>query len=332
MTRLNPKRRLIEIYGLDAGKFLQNMISNNIPSEGPGSGVFSGFFLPQGRILCDAFIYSIAHNSVWRKSRSISENKNYQAFFIECDVRSVENLLNHLKHYKLRSRVSLELVDNDEWSIWSSWGIDEKNDCKIKESIGCYDYRAPGMGRRDILPYNIKPTFELDEVPLENYRIKRYLLGVPEGPDDIFENKAFPIESCLDYMGGINFYKGCYIGQELTTRIYHAGVVRKRIVPISFYNPNDSPPSILKYIPSLKFYFPVQATNIVREDSTEKNVGKFCSGIGNIGLGLMRLDSVFNQSEQHKYIIHHTDQDNNNHIIGVKAFHPWWWSEKHINP
>ncbi|KAG5513807.1 hypothetical protein PMAC_000845 [Pneumocystis sp. 'macacae'] len=332
MTRLSPNRQLIEICGTDARKFLQSMISNNIPQSGPNVGVFAGFLQPQGRILCDVFIYPVAHNTIWRENKGGQYKNNEEAFFIECDSQSVENLVDHLKRYKLRSKLSLRLVNSEEWNIWSSWGIDLSEDYQKNEIIGCRDYRAPGLGRRDILPGNIKPEFEVDEIPPENYKIRRYLYGVPEGPNEIFENIAFPIESCIDYMGGINFYKGCYIGQELTTRIYHTGVVRKRIVPISLYNTNNSPPSTLEYIPSTKIRIPMKASAIVRQDAKEKNVGKFCSGIGNIGLGLMRLDSIFTEDEKDKKcIINYIDEHNNNCAIGVKAFQPWWWPPKQIS-
>ncbi|KAG4306297.1 hypothetical protein PORY_000285 [Pneumocystis oryctolagi] len=333
MVRLSPNRQLIEICGTDANKFLQSMISNNVPKQEPGIGVFAGFFLPQGRILCDVFIYPVTHNTIWRNNKKENYNEGEQAFFIECDSNSAKNLMDHLKRYKLRSKLSFRLIDNDEWSVWASWGVDIPNNYQKTEIIGCYDNRAPELGRRDILPGNTKPEFEVDEIPPENYKIRRYLYGVPEGPDEIFENISFPIESCIDYMGGIDFYKGCYIGQELTTRIYHTGIVRKRIVPISLYDFNDSPPSILEYAPSTEINIPPMKANIiVRQDAKEKNIGKFCSGIGNIGLGLMRLDNLFNKDEkQRKCIINYVDKNNNNCVIGVKAFQPWWWPQKQTN-
>ncbi|KAG5437744.1 hypothetical protein PCANB_000457 [Pneumocystis canis] len=332
MTRLSPNRQLIEICGKDAKKFLQNMISSNVPVEGPDMGIFSSFLQPQGRILCDVFIYPVTHNSLWKKRRGEIYDENEQAFFIECDIQSTENLMNHLKHHKLRSKWALRLINHNEWNVWSSWGIEIPENYEKKEIIGCYDRRAPGLGRRDILPSNTKPAFELEEMPIENYKLRRYLFGIPEGPDEIFENIAFPIESCIDYMGGIDFHKGCYIGQELTTRIHHTGTVRKRIVPISLYDFNMPPPSILEYTPCEKISTPLKSSIIVREDARQKSIGKFCSGIGNIGLGLVRLDSVFNEHEKYKKcLINYIDNNNNNLTIGVKAFQPWWWPQQHTN-
>lgn len=74
----------------------------------------------------------------------------------------------------------------------------------------------------------------LDHNVVDGYTLHRLLLGVPEGVLDIPPAQAFPMDSNLDMMGGLDFRKGCYIGQELTVRTYHTGVVRKRVYPVSF--------------------------------------------------------------------------------------------------
>ena len=81
---------------------------------------------------------------------------------------------------------------------------------------------------------NLPEQFE--EQTGTDYHLRRTLLGIPEGADDIQLGVSLPLESNLDYMSGVDFRKGCYLGQELTIRTYHKGVTRKRIVPVQFYD------------------------------------------------------------------------------------------------
>ncbi|WWC57694.1 uncharacterized protein I303_100228 [Kwoniella dejecticola CBS 10117] len=123
-------------------------------------------------------------------------------------------------------------------SQWS-WPNDDVRELQLKENeIGCWDLRAgfsvQGMGRQVLVPKGDKPSLSTshDPVSIDEYHLRRLLLGIPEGPKEIIPGTALPLESCMDLHGGVDFRKGCYLGQELTVRTYHTGATRKRILPI----------------------------------------------------------------------------------------------------
>ena len=129
--------------------------------------------------------------------------------------------------------------------------------------------------------------------PLEVYHLRRTLHGVPEGPEEIIEGSALPAESNLDVMSGIDFTKGCYVGQELTSRTYHTGIIRKRLLPLSLYPAGGQvqEPMTLAYNASLSMTLPPSGTAMAAEGE-KRSPGKFLRGWGNVGWGLCRLDYV----------------------------------------
>jgi folate-binding protein YgfZ len=162
----------------------------------------------------------------------------------------------------------------------------------IKEANnGCIDPRAPSLGRRALLPPNASQELypDIPTVPEQAYTIHRYLQGVPEGPLEIVPNTALPAESNMDIMSGIDFRKGCYLGQELTIRTHHTGVVRKRILPVQLYSEGSPTPSSLSYSPSQSYDIP-GGLNITRSNRKGRPAGKTLTSVGNIGLALCRLE------------------------------------------
>ncbi|CAG8657209.1 7589_t:CDS:2, partial [Ambispora leptoticha] len=223
-----PKRGLMELAGEDTMKFLQGLITNDIKSMNTGVNVFYTAFLnSMGRVLFDAFIYQ-------------KNGSPEPVFLVECDLRIIPEFTKHLKKYLLRSKVAIKDVSS-EYKIWNIWGnkniLDNLTLNSTLPKSGYVDQRCAGMGLRIVMPANMKPnlTSNFTELPSEEYVIRRILHGVPEGIDDFVPEKALPLQSNFDYMGGIDFRKGCYIGQELTFRTYHTGVTRRRILPIQLY-------------------------------------------------------------------------------------------------
>ena len=102
----------------------------------------------------------------------------------------------------------------------------------------------------------------------------------------------------MDFMGGIDYRKGCYVGQELTIRTHHTGVVRKRILPVMLYGKDEPMPSSLKYLPETDLGFEggassiPMATTIERFEKRGRSAGKWLRGVGNVGLGLCRLETM----------------------------------------
>jgi len=189
--------------------------------------------------------------------------------------------------------------DGDGWTAHSLTGKDKK---PAGEELGLEDHRAPGMGKRLLLPSATKPDVEMEESTEEAYRVRRYLRGVPEGQDELFKEHSLPQESNIDFMGGIDYRKGCYVGQELTIRTHHTGVVRKRVLPVMLYGAEEPEPQKLEYISDSKGLerlglgdgldasdIPTE-TNFGRSGKRGRSAGKWLKGVGNLGLGLCRIE------------------------------------------
>lgn len=275
------------------------------------------------------FIYPTAHSPHYREWLNGSrEGDGDTGFLIEVDAAQVQTLAAHLKKFKLRAQVRIRVVEEGEWGVWSAWGGDAGRrivplysppsttvDADVLTEIGCYDRRAPGMGYRVVLPgENTRSTAKVgEEVSVGSYEVRRILRGVAEGQAEIVRETALPLESNMDYMGGIDFHKGCYVGQELTIRTLHTGVVRKRILPVQLEALDDgagvflpSPPGLEYYPaggggeggggrgelqpPALPLALPPRGANIVRADGHGRSAGRWLGGVGNIGLALCRLE------------------------------------------
>lgn len=273
------------------------MITANIsPSHPRTSGFYTAFLNAQGRILNDVFIYP-----------DFTSAKPEESWLIEVDAAEAEKLAKHIRRYRLRAKFEVRLLGREEKSVWSVWkdGHDgwtahglspttnkSENEKSGNGKVGCDDRRAPGMGRRLILPDGKKPEEDIEEVGEEVYTVRRYLKGVPEGQDEIIREAALPQESNIDFMGGIDYRKGCYVGQELTIRTHHTGVVRKRILPIMFYGKDEKMPEAVEYDPGSEFGVEgiPRETSIGRFEKRGRSAGKFLVGVGNVGLGLCRLE------------------------------------------
>ncbi|KAI9867962.1 MAG: ccr4 associated factor [Trichoglossum hirsutum] len=298
-------RRLVALYGQDAPHFLQGMVTNNVTSSGT-RGFYAAFLNAQGRILNDVFIYpasQIPHHL------STSIPPNTPIYLVEADALSTTPLLSHIRRHKLRAKFTATLLDPFQWSVYSIWDSTQKwtplhTDSKASREIGCVDPRAPGMGRRVVVFHGDGADERIEETTtLEAYTVRRILHGVAEGQAEILPGVALPHESNIDYMSGIDFRKGCYVGQELTIRTHHTGIVRKRILPINLYSPPSPPPQTLSYDPQTTVQAPATETGISRviaegkeggiyRGMSPKSTGKFLGAVGDVGLALCRLESM----------------------------------------
>ncbi|KAI9495842.1 hypothetical protein BDB00DRAFT_759598 [Zychaea mexicana] len=262
-----------------------------------GDGFYTGFLTPQGRMLYDAFIYPV----------NAGVNFPHPKFMMELPATATQHMFKHLKRYILRSKVKLRDV-SDEFGAWSVWGNtyqhaqEEENKVpagslvkkgKRLSDIGCTDPRVPGFGYRAI-------------VPRKEYTIRRILNGIPE-------------EMCLL---PVDFRKGCYVGQELTIRTYHTGVVRKRIMPVQLYAKDESAPTTLSVDRGTTYPNEIQPQMDVKlsNSKSKRGVGKMCSGIHNIGLALMRLEQV-EKCVTGQDIVFEVPETN----VRVRPFLPEWW-------
>jgi len=313
-------RRLLVLHGADATQFLQGLVTANVRPH-LTSGFYAAFLNAQGRLLNDVFIYPAAHSPAYTSQLPAGKDASAPAYFIDVDAHEAPALLKHLKRHKLRAKIDVSAVDDGQWSAWSAWDDAEPwtphpspteappapGSSTPTAEIGCVDARAPGMGRRLILPSSVVPSVarHCDEAPLSAYHLRRILRGVPEGPQELPPTAALPLESNVDFMGGVDFRKGCYVGQELTIRTHHTGVVRKRILPVQLYTPSSSasssssgllPPQRLTYTPGSSLAERVSGcigANIVPAGGRRgRPAGKWLGGVGDVGLALVRLEMM----------------------------------------
>lgn len=294
-------RRLISVSGPDSPKFLQGVITQNILPPASSSsdsviaaGSYGAFLNATGRVLHDVFIY--------RDPRGATPG---ESFLIEVDAVEATRLERHIKRYKLRAKFAVRLLAPGEVTVWHGWD-DTKGSGAAAVAVGeaphhllhLKDPRAPGLGHRILTEAGREPAVDLERAADEDvYRVRRYLMGVPEGQSELIREGALPLEGNLDVMGGIDFRKGCYVGQELTIRTKHRGVVRKRVLPVMIYGAEGEgeQPRQLEYLPAggggstAASAIPAD-TSIGRLGKRGRSAGKWLRGVGNVGLALCRLE------------------------------------------
>lgn len=329
-------RRLISLRGRDAPHFLQGLTTQNIPSSASptphnsSQAFYSAFLNASGRVLHDVFIYPDGR---------LGEQDD-PGFLIEVDTQEVELLARHLKRYKLRTKVIVEVLEDGEAQVWQTW--DDSSPANLLPSVDNVhivrqDTRVEGIGTRIIAAGDKRPQMDADMVDVNAYEVRRILNGVAEGQSEIIKESALPLECNMDYMGGIDFRKGCYVGQELTIRTKHTGVVRKRILPVQLYEHGEAPKA-LEYDPSSSIRIPPKDTNIKKASGKGRSTGKWLGGVGNIGLALCRLENMTdivltgegNQwSPDDEFILSWpTEGDTEGGEVKVKAFVPNWHRDR----
>ncbi|KXH34507.1 folate-binding protein YgfZ [Colletotrichum simmondsii] len=356
-----PSRRLISVAGADAAKFLQGVITGNIASEAARArktGFYAAFLNATGRVLHDVFIYPDLAGLGGSAAAAESEQAGTR-FLIEVDANEAERLAKHIKRYKLRAKLTVRLLAADEATVWHAWNESGKpitTDTALLDTI-TKDPRTPGLGYRAVQGGDATAAppglaLDLDVTTEDSYTIRRYLQGVAEGQDEVIREHALPQETNMDYMNGIDYHKGCYVGQELTIRTKHRGVVRKRILPCMIYDVDRAAPQTLQYRPEAADQdaanhgpeggLPAESipreTSIGRSGKKGRSAGKWLKGIGNVGLGLCRLEimtdvvlpgetaaSTFDPANEFllKWGEGEGDGEQNN-AVKIKAFVPEW--------
>lgn len=273
-------RRLISLSGPDTVKFLQGLITNNVHTN-RDQPFFAAFLDSRGRVLWDVF--------VWVYPELLAE-KEYWSCYIEVDASEVEALRKHLKRHKLRSKVAIELVPEEELGVWAAWGQAYDSVDKQAVTAAICDPRGDQSTLWRILAQP-NTTFFGERSNLQDewqYHLQRYKQGIVEGPREIPRESALPMEVNIDLAQGIDFKKGCYVGQELTIRTKHTGVVRKRILPVQLDFDGDPLSSSLR---------PNSGTDIKQLDETGalrkgRAAGKLVASIGEFGLAMCRLEMM----------------------------------------
>lgn len=214
-------RGVLRVSGADAKTYLQGLLTNDMDKTAGGGAVHAGLLSPQGKILFDFFVVA-----------------DGDGFLIDAPAESVEALTKRLSFYKLRSKVEIEA--EPAISVAAVWDdTRDLSDAPLPDlplpdgAVAFTDPRLPGLGLRILLPDGIA----LDEAACataseDDYHAHRIALGVPEGGRDYAYGETFPHEALYDQLDGVAFQKGCYVGQEIVSRMQHRGTTRKRVVPI----------------------------------------------------------------------------------------------------
>lgn len=282
-----PHRQLVQVNGKDAENLLQGLVTNDIRHLDESRCIFAFFLNHLGRVICDTFIYKIDKNNL----------------LLEIDTSLVSTVTNHLIKHKLRKDVSIrQSLQGQTWVLFPSvdnievtTSVTELKEWSDRNNfVISNDNRTPFAMARiairetdvhfNILSHVANHIGGQDNVSLVNalqYEEYRYAQGLSEGPSDHLKDVSFPLECNGDYMQGISFFKGCYIGQELTARTYHTGVIRKRLMPLILHDNSASKWLIGKDIKSTDVTI-TRKVGKIRSVCLEKN----------LALGLMYISLV----------------------------------------
>lgn len=255
---LLPDRGVVKVCGDDARHFLNGLLTNDAAKVAPGRPRFAALLTPQGKIIVD-FIVAEAPAA------------DGGGFFIDVPQALAPDLVAKLNFYKLRAKVIVEDL-SEALGVMAAWDGQAATDYGL-----CYpDPRVPALGSRIILPPHLasEAAADLGATPTdaETYEAHRIALGVPRGGHDFTYGDAFPHEADMDQLHGVDFEKGCYVGQEVVSRVEHRASARSRVVPIAY---DEFSP-----MPGL----PVMAG--------DKQVGVLGSAAKGRGLALLRLDRI----------------------------------------
>lgn len=276
-------RSIIQVSGPDASQFLQGLMTNDIRhlEEDSEKSMYCMFLNTQGRVLYDTIIYN-------------SHEKG--SYLIECDTKCSSALVKHLSMYRVRRKVSVAL--NESLKSWVFFNQPQESFCN--GAIVTKDPRTCELKWRVIASPGQIEESNLRFVAEDEYTKLRYQLGIGEGVTDLPPGKSFPLECNCDYLHGVSFHKGCYIGQELTARTHHTGVIRKRLMPIHFEKPVT---------------IDTAASESIVRNENGRNVGKLrgIAPASTFGLALLRIQESLSSSR--------LEIDSN----VVSTHRPRWW-------
>jgi folate-binding protein YgfZ len=271
---LPSNRSVLSVTGDDRAAFLQGLISNDTGRISPTQAIYSAFLTAQGKYLHD---FSIA-------ARVDEAGGGY---LMDVETARRADLQKRLSMYRLRSKVTLSDVSND-WFVAVIYGDDALAVLNLPAEPGAArvfangvvftDTRLPALGARAFLPAGEAETIlrnaGLQPGDATVYERRRLTLGVPESSLDLIPEKSILLESGFDELHGVDWQKGCYMGQELTARTKYRGLVRKRLLPVAITGTAPAPGTLVM--------------------AGDKEVGEMRSHAadGSIGMAMLRLEAL----------------------------------------
>jgi folate-binding protein YgfZ len=271
---LPASRSVLTVAGEDRAAFLQGLISNDTGKIARDRAIYSAFLTPQGKYLYDFSIVATADEASG-------------VYLLDVEAARRSDLLKRLSMYRLRSKVTLTDGSTD-WTVAVIYGANaltvlglpaEAGAARALESGVIFtDARLPALGARAILPAanaaDILQAAGLAQGDEDGYDRLRLSLGIPDSNRDLIPEKSILLESGFDELHGVDWQKGCYMGQELTARTKYRGLVRKRLLPVSIDGPAPSPGSVIM--------------------AGDKEAGEMRSQArdGSLGLAMLRLEAL----------------------------------------
>lgn len=256
---LLPNRGVVSVTGADAGKLLQGVVTNDMDLLERQPAIHAGILTPQGKILAEFFIVAAKDGFLLDAARDLTPE-----------------IVQRLNLYRLRAKVAIEDVSAD-YTVAAVWnGKEDLETIPAQgQTLRYLDPRLPAMGLRMLVmmtsDWGLGGSGALPATQ-EDYHAHRIGLGVPEGGSDYPFGDTFPHEALFDQLNGVSFTKGCFVGQEVVSRMQHRATTRKRIVPVVASEP-----------------LPASGTEV---RAGEVGIGVLGSVAGSRGLALLRLDRI----------------------------------------
>jgi folate-binding protein YgfZ len=221
-----PDRGVVRVAGEDAEKLLQGVITNDVDLLATQAAIHAALLTPQGKILFEFFVAKAAKD----------------AFLLETGRGEAPGLAKRLAMYKLRAKATIEDV-SDAYRVLALWGASPHNPGETAGSVSFLDPRLPALGLRILAEAgfadDVASASNGMDATAEEYHAHRVALGVPEGGKDYVLGDTFPHEADMDQLGGASFSKGCFVGQEVVSRMQHRAQVRKRVVLVEAAGPGE---------------------------------------------------------------------------------------------
>lgn len=269
-------RGVLKLAGPDVRSFLQGIVSNDVDKVSTGQAVWTAFLTPQGKFLHEFFLIEARD--------SASADHQSPIFLADCEAARRDDLLRRLSIYKLRAKVALSDAKQGlaVAALFGDGALDALGlaadgpgrAVPFADGHAYVDPRLSDLGARAIVPRSgaaaVLSAAGFAPAATEDYDRLRISLGVPDGSRDLEVEKSLLLESGFEELNGLDWDKGCYMGQELTARIKYRGLVKKRLLPVRIDGPTPEPGT------------PIRAG--------ARDAGVMRSSAGGLGLALLRLD------------------------------------------
>jgi folate-binding protein YgfZ len=260
-------RSVLAVYGADRRIFLQGLVSNDVEKVGPRQACYAALLTAQGKYLHDFMMIELGG-----------------AVLLEAEAGRLGDLKRRLSMYRLRAKAALD--ERPELAVAAVFGEGARAAMGLSEEPGSarpfasgvafVDPRLAALGVRCILPNtDLRSALEgagLAETSFPVYDRLRLELGIPDGGRDLVPEKSILLEAGFDELNGVDWQKGCYVGQELTARTKYRGLIKKRLMPVEIDGPAPGPGTIVT--------------------AEGREVGEMRSSRDGLGLALLRIEPV----------------------------------------